>query len=313
MSIIIANSEAQPGLETALGLVKKKSSPLDIIEMAIREIETDPDIHSVGLGSWPNALGEIELDAAIMDGNTRDIGVIGALKGFLHPISVARKVMTELPHTFLAGDGAARYADEIGAERGELLTDVCIEAYNQWLDQVVDEKERDRWPNIPLSGIAAQALDPVEPLGTTALLAMDDHGSIAAGVSTSGWAWKYPGRLGDSPVIGAGCYADSRYGAAACTGKGELTMRACTSYSIVNSMRMGLSVREACLLAADDLADLERPFRGVVTIHALSKDGEHCVLRVGDKVKTDYFLWSGKMRSFQKKTASVAAIKKARR
>ena len=211
--------------------------------------------------------------------------------------------MELLPHVFLAGEGAARFADEIGAERAELLTDAAINRYQQWVESVAEERHRRDWPNVPLIAYAARALEPTDPKGTTVLLTIDEGGSIAAGVSTSGWAWKYPGRLGDSPVVGAGCYADSRYGAAACTGKGELTIRACTSFAVVDALRRGMSVREACLHAAADLAVLEDPFESVVTIHALNASGEHHVLRVGGRKESPCFLWREGEVEFLKQTA----------
>ncbi|MAG13044.1 MAG: asparaginase [Spirochaetales bacterium] len=300
MATMLANSEAWPGLATAVSLNNGGSSGIDIIESAIRLIESEPEVHSVGLGAWPNAAGELELDACIMDGDSRACGAVGALRGFLHPITIARRVMEQLPHVFLAGDGAARFAAEIGAERAELLTAIAVDRYHQWIDMVTTPEHRGSWPKVPLISYAARALEPTDPKGTTVILTLDDNGSMAAGVSTSGWAWKYPGRLGDSPIVGAGCYVDSRYGAAACTGKGELAIRGCTSFSVVAAMRLGMATREACLQAAADLVELEKPFSGVVTIHALSASGEHHVLRAGGNSEGSYFYWQGNEPGFLK-------------
>ena len=308
MKLILTNSEAWPGLDTAAALGNSGSSGLDIIEAAIREIEAEPEVHSVGRGAWPNAVGEHELDASIMDGDTRATGAVGALQGFLHPISVARKVMESLPHVFLAGEGAARFAGEIDAERAELGTDVSIQRYEQWIGSVARKDHKNEWPNVPLIPYAARALEPTDPKGTTVMLTLDGNGSVAAGVSTSGWAWKYPGRLGDSPIIGAGCYADSRYGAAACTGKGELAIRACTSFAVVRALRAGAGIREACLEAAEDLALLEHPFDGVVTIYAFSVNGESSVVRVGGTKESLYYLWREGNPEFSKLTAEVYPI-----
>ena len=127
--------------------------------------------------------------------------------------------------------------------------------------------------------------------GTTTFLALDAHGDCASGVSTSGWAYKYPGRLGDSPIIGAGNYADNRYGMAACTGQGELTIRAGTARSVALAMKMGRSVRDACHDAADDLRALRRDFGGNVTIHAMNAAGETYVLGIGDGASAGYWYW----------------------
>lgn len=303
MAVMLTNAEGWPGLKSGVRLIGEGAAALDVVEQMIRDTEAEPEVHSVGLGSWPNAAGELELDASIMDGNSRAAGSVGALKGFLHPITVARAVMNELPHVFLAGDGAARFAGEIGAARADLMTDVSAEQYELWVRQVVPAEERERWPDAPMREYATRALDPVERFGTTVVLVLTDDGSLAAGVSTSGWAWKYPGRLGDSPVIGAGCYADSRYGAAACTGLGELTIRSCTAFAVVHSLRLGLSVKEACLASAAELAGLDHPAGSVVTIHALAKNGDSCVLRVGGDSSAKYFLWERGMRGFGKRSA----------
>jgi L-asparaginase / beta-aspartyl-peptidase len=304
MGIMITNSEGWPGLSTAVRMYNEKRSAIDIVEQAIREVESEPEVHSVGRGSWPNAEGELELDACIVDGNQRRAGSIGALKGYLHPITVARSVMDNLLHVFLAGEGAARYAREIGAEQAELLTDVARKRYGEWVAQVAPKAIAERWPDVPLAEYAARALDPVDPLGTTVYLVLKDDGSIAAGVSTSGWAWKYPGRLGDSPVPGAGCYADSRYGAAACTGMGELALRSCASYSVVGAMRFGLSVSEACRKAAEDIVSLSPPAGAILTIHALSRDGDHHVLRIGPESGSPYLLWEDHMDEFAERKAA---------
>ncbi len=129
------------------------------------------------------------------------------------------------------------------------------------------------WPDVPLIEWARQSADPETAHGTTIALVKDVSGEIGGGVSTCGWAYKYPGRLGDSPIIGAGVYADSRYGAAGCTGMGELTIRTGTARAVVLYMKMGLSVEAACREAVADLRSAERRFKGGVTIHAIDADG----------------------------------------
>ena len=139
--------------------------------------------------------------------------------------------MERLPHVFLAGQGAARFAAECGAESGSLLTGESRREWQAWVEEHVPQAQRSRWPEGPLAEWARLTADPItgHAHGTTITLVKDRAGQIGAGVSTCGWAFKYPGRLGDSPVIGAGCYADNRYGAAACMGQGELTIRAGTA------------------------------------------------------------------------------------
>ena len=194
---------------------------LDAIEAGIKLIEADPTVRTVGRGGWPNLFGEVELDSCLMDGTALRTGAVGALKGFLHPVSVAREIMRRLPHELLVGDGAARFAREIGAETTENLTEDLRRAWQAWFENEVPEQDRTHWETAPLAELCRYAIDPETGRDTTVFLAHDSHGDICSGTSTSGWAWKYPGRLGDSPIVGAGSYADTRYGAAACTGGGR--------------------------------------------------------------------------------------------
>ena len=144
------------------------------------------------------------------------------------------------------------------------------------------------------------------PGGTTTFLARDASGDIAAGVSTCGWAFKYPGRLGDSPVIGAGIYADNRYGAAACTGHGELTIRAGTARSVVLYLKMGMTLEAACAEALNDLRALKREFQGGVTIHAIDAAGRPYVTAIGRGGGLTCWLWEEGMAAPEER--SVAAV-----
>jgi L-asparaginase len=278
---------------------------LDVVEQGIRPVELDPQVRSVGVGGWPNLLGQMELDASIMDGATLQVGAVGALRGFLYPISVARMVMEELPHVFLVGEGASMFAAEHGAEAGQTLTEQSRLEWESWLCKHIPPEVWEKWPNVPLTPWVRLTVDPETAHGTTTFLVQDSHHNIAAGVSTCGWAWKYPGRLGDSPVIGAGSYADNRYGAAACTGYGELAIRACTARSVVLYMKMGMSVVEACHEAAADLKALQRSRPGWVTIHAIDAQGQPYVLCVGHDGDINYWLWREGMIGPEQRQAEV--------
>ena len=272
--IIVASANGRIGIEAARRVLEQGGSALDAVEAGIREVEASPDCHTVGYSGYPNILGRVELDASIMDGATLTSGAVGALAGYKHPISVARKIMERLPHLFLVGEGAARFAREMGFQQEELLTE---EARNTWLKRM----QRD-FPDLDAANLDAAsdlwrrviiATDPERAGGTVNFLAMDRAGDIAGGVSTSGWAWKYPGRLGDSPVIGAGLYADNRYGAAACTGMGEMAIQAGTARSLALYMKMGMSLEEAGREAMADLDHLGSRYLGRMNFVLMDEAG----------------------------------------
>ncbi len=160
----------------------------------------------------------------MMDAGLRT-GAVGALRGYLHPVSVAREVMRRLPHELLVGEGAhiARWcAHEIAAPTAENLVEDSRRVWQAWFERTLTPAQKQAWPDIPLAELCRYAIDPETGRDTTVFLALDAGNNICSGTN-SGWGWKYPGRLGDSPIIGAGSYADARYGAAACTGAGEMT------------------------------------------------------------------------------------------
>jgi L-asparaginase / beta-aspartyl-peptidase len=292
MRALLIGSEGSAGLADAVAALQKDAALLDVVEAGLRPVEVDPAIRTVGIGGRPNLLGQLELDASIMDGTTFRTGAVGALIGYLHPISVARQVLERLPHVFLVGEGAARFAAEIGADPGPSTSRLSQQEWAAWVEAHVPAETRSRWPDMPLAEWARRTTRPETAHGTAILLASDAGAHLAAGVSTSGWAYKYPGRLGDSPVIGAGCYADSRWGAAACTGAGEWTIRAGTARAVVLYLKMGLSLERACREAAGDLRALRRDYAGGVTIHALDTEGRPYVLVVGDMEPEPYFYWA---------------------
>lgn len=272
--IVVASANGKVGIKEAVQVLQDGGTAVDAVEAGIRLVEANPDDHTVGYGGFPNLLGEVEVDASIMNGRTLESGAVGAVKEYLHPISIARKVMETLPHVFLVGDGAERFAAEMGFPRQNLLTE---DARSIWASRLQKDMPPDIFARLQeqkeLREWVRLATDPERAKGTVNFIAQDKNGDIACGVSTSGWAWKYPGRLGDTPIIGAGNYADNRYGAAACTGMGEMAIRGATAHSLVFYMKMGLSLAEAGTRAMDDLNDLDGRFLSVMNIIALDKDG----------------------------------------
>jgi beta-aspartyl-peptidase (threonine type) len=259
-----------------MNALRNGGTALDAVEAGIIPVESNPDDHSVGYSGYPNLLGQVELDASIMDGLTLASGAVGAVKGFEHPISIARKVMEELPHCLLVGEGAERFARELGFPSKDLLTDQARKVWETILSDKAPEVYSSRQKYLDsIRRFVKIAADPEKPNETVNFIAQDAKGNIACGVSTSGWAWKYPGRLGDSPVIGAGNYADNKYGAAACTGRGEMAIRCCTARSIVLYMKTGMSRLDAGREAFRDLDRLVDPFAGSMNAIALTPDGHH--------------------------------------
>lgn len=273
---VIGTWNAVHALPAGMEALKNGGSALDAVEAAIRLVEADPDEHSVGVGGWPNLLGEPELDASMMDGRNRASGAVGALIGYANPISVARKVMERLPHVFLVGQGAADFAAEMGFPRQETLT---AEAAQVWIERVHANVPTEQLPALlhrrRMAPWVNLTKDPQRIHGTVNVIAVDGQGNLASGVSTSGWAWKYPGRLGDSPIIGAGNYCDNRFGAAACIGHGELAIRAGTARSVVLRMEMGMSLPDACRAAMRDLPIAPGEEGSFINIIGVDKDGRH--------------------------------------
>lgn len=281
--IIVSSENGRAGALAAMEMLRAGGRALDAVEIACRVIEDDPEEHSVGYSGLPNVLGEVELDASIMDGRTRNGGAVAVLRGYGRAITLARRVMDETPHVLIAGHGADRLAAELGEQPVDQRTE---EALRRWRERF-DERGVVPGDETNLREVAGLLTRPVnlqdkiykvarvDTLGTVNFLVQDQFGDLASAVSTSGIAWKYPGRIGDSPLIGPGNYCDNRYGAAACTGMGELAIRAGTALSVVLYMKMGMSLREAGLEALRDLQGMASQEEQYMNIVALTPQGEH--------------------------------------
>lgn len=284
---IVASENGRYGALAAMEHLKEGGSALEAVELACRLVEDDPEEHSVGYSGLPNILGEVELDASIMDGRTLRTGAVAALRGYGNPITLARRVMDELPHVLLVGRGAERFAAELGQAPANQLTEASL---HRWRERFAEYRLQPGATH-ELRRVALHMARPVnlqdkiekkekvDTLGTVNFLALDTYGNLASAVSTSGLAWKYPSRVGDSPIIGAGNYCDNRYGAVACTGMGELAIRASSARSLVLYLKMGMSLQEAGREALRDLRDLDQDDPGAgnryMNIVVLRPDGEH--------------------------------------
>lgn len=271
--ILLCGDWRNSGSNIAWAMLRDGKTALEAIEQGIRAVEDNLEDESVGKGGYPNALGVVELDAGVMDGRTRASGAVGALQGYRHPISVAYAVMRKLPHVLLVGEGAARFSREIDAEPADLLTEEMRQQWEAWRQQYNFDPASD---NHSLIEAVYRGRDPQRSGGTTIYLAQDRYGDIAVATSTSGWAWKYPGRLGDSPIAGAGFYADNRYGAAACTGMGEISIRSGLARMTVAYMQLGRTISEA---VHDALADIRyHPDQNTgITLYAIDASGHSFV------------------------------------
>ena len=278
-TIMIASERGEVGLPAGIEILAAGGAALDAVEAAVREVESNPDDHWVGIGGIPNLLGVVELDASIMDGRTRAAGAVAAVRGYAHPISIARQVMERLPqHVMLVGEGAERFAAELGFPQEQTLTDEARRRWREGLDEPSwdgSESEGDRRYRRAAHELMQAMAPPEGNWGTVDIIARDGNGDLCVGVSTSGYPWKYPGRVGDSPVIGAGNYCDNAAGAAACTGRGELAMRAQSARMAVEALRGGADPAAACRAVLEEAMTLTDEYRSPLQVLAMAPDGSH--------------------------------------
>jgi len=258
---IIGTRNAGEFLYAGAEVLRRGGSAIDAVEASTKLVEANPKDDSVGYAGIPNLLGKVELDASIMDGKTLKTGAVGAVQGYMHVISIARMVMEKTPHVMLVGKGAELFAKAMGFKKQNLLTKEAKATYKSFLDRYANmpkEGEKPWYVNYDVDFGLRDWYDKLtdKQHGTVNIMAIDAKGNICSGVSTSGTAFKFPGRLGDSPIIGAGNYCDNRFGAAACTGRGELAIRLSLARSLVCYMENGMTVREACFRGMKDINEL---------------------------------------------------------
>ncbi|HEX9884995.1 MAG TPA: N(4)-(beta-N-acetylglucosaminyl)-L-asparaginase [Longimicrobiales bacterium] len=244
------NDTGQSAMRAGWNVLTSGGSALDAIERAANIIEDDPEDISVGYGGLPNWNGVVQLDACIMDGRTYNAGAVASLENIRYASSVARLVMERTDHVMMVGPGALEFARSWGMREEDLLTERARATWLRWRERLSDS---DAWgPPVHLRDGADPAAtgpldgEPDSTTGTTNVLAVDPDGNVAGLTTTSGMSWKIPGRVGDSPIIGAGLYVDNDVGAAGATGRGEDVIKSCASYFIVGRMREGRSPQQAC-------------------------------------------------------------------
>jgi N4-(beta-N-acetylglucosaminyl)-L-asparaginase len=270
----VGSANSIRGVALAIQLVEGGSDTLDAIVEGVKIQELDPDDDSVGYGGLPNEAGVVQLDASCMHGPTKRAGAVAALEGIKTPSEVARLVLKYTNHIMLVGEGAKRFALSYGFKEEELLTPASRE---KWLRWRANRGHEDDWLDVPETEPAM-----ARPTGTVNLNIVNRQGEISSVTSTSGLAWKIPGRAGDSPIVGAGQYTDNDVGAAGSTGRGESNIMVCGGFLTVEHMRRGMKPTDAALETLKRVVAMTTPRlllpngrpRFQLTFYALNKKGE---------------------------------------
>jgi len=242
--VVISSANGLKATERAMEMVKKGYDPLDSVISGVNIIENDPEDITVGYGGLPNEQGVVELDSSVMHGPTHNAGAVASLKNIKNPSRVAKLVMERTAHALLVGEGALEFAKNHGLKPENLLTE---KARKIWLRRKEMLSDRDFWYPPPPEETSPDLRTYAENHGTINCCALDNKGDLAGVTTTSGFFYKIPGRVGDSPIIGAGLYVDNETGAVGSTGFGEANILNCGSYTVMEYMRRGHSPEEACL------------------------------------------------------------------
>lgn len=256
------NETGKQAMETGWEILRNGGTAVDAVEKAVNVIELDPEDTSVGYGGLPNENGVVQLDSSFMDGKTYSAGAVGCLENIKTPSSVARLVMQHTDHVLLVGAGALAFAKAWGFKEENLLTEKARKIWLKWKEELSPDDDwglPEHLQNLRTGTSYWQGFPAVEHhYGTTNVIAIDSNGDIAGCTSTSGLSFKISGRVGDSPIIGAGLYVDNEVGAAGATGRGEDAIKSCASYYIVLRMKDGRTPQQACEDAMQMIADKYR-------------------------------------------------------
>jgi N4-(beta-N-acetylglucosaminyl)-L-asparaginase len=301
--VVIASGN-QKTVEIAYEMVLKGADPLDAAIAGVAIVEADPNNNSVGLGGTPNEEGVVELDASVMHGPTHGGAGVAGLKGFAHPAAVARAVMKKTVHSLLVGDNAGKFAREHGFPEVDLLTDATRKAWIAWKEQKL---RGNRVPDaVAMNDPLIRDLVQNPTHGTIHCSVLDTHGDMGSVTTTSGLGYKVPGRVGDSPILGAGVYLDNSVGSCGSVGLGELNLLNCASFLAVEFVRQGKTPKDAIVLTAKRIIETcsrnpnfragEGKINAGVVFYILTKDGKYAAASTsgpagitvaeGDKVTT---------------------------
>ena len=283
--IAISSANGLRAVEKAVQMIGAGADTLDAVIAGVNIIEEDPKDHSVGYGGLPNEDGVVELDSCCMHGPTNLAGAVAGLRGIKTPSKIARLVMQRTDHVLLVGEGALRFAKAHGFKEEQLLTEAARKIWLRWKE---NHSDRDDWipAEVPDEGRSELSTwrELLYTYGTINCNALDAAGNLSGVTTTSGLSYKIPGRVGDSPIIGAGLFVDNAVGAAGSTGRGEAVIQNCGAHTVIEAMRQGKSPEQACLEALRRISDnnhLARLKRDDgrpnfdVKFYALNKKGQH--------------------------------------
>jgi N4-(beta-N-acetylglucosaminyl)-L-asparaginase len=290
--LIISSANGLHALDKGMDILKKGGDTLDAVVAAVTVVEDDPNDDSVGYGGLPNEEGEVELDASVMHGPTHRAGSVASVRRIKNVSRLAKTVMERTNHVMIVGEGARRFAVAEGFEEMNLLTEHSRKIWLAWKASSsfnwrpgIDSPEWKQHVSAIFDGDEAKIAYAEQVIahpktGTIPCMAVDSKGDISATTTTSGLSWKIPGRVGDSPIIGAGCCVDNEVGAAGSTGKGEENIKISGGHTIIEMMRQGKSPADACLEAMGRIArNYKNDKKKLGTFHiyfyALNKDGVH--------------------------------------
>jgi len=294
--VVVSSANGLKATEKAMEMIRAGADTLDAVVAGVNIVEDDPNDTSVGYGGLPNAEGDVELDASVMHGPTKRAGAVASIRHIKNPSKVAKLVMERTDHLLIVSEGALRFALAHGFKKEDLLTDNSRKIWLRWKESMSD---RDAWgpglaaPDTPPSNTPrgsnrqedqllalADEIIARPPTGTINCIAVNERGDISGVTTTSGLAFKIPGRVGDSPLIGCGLFVDNEVGAAGSTGRGEECIKINGAHTVVEMMRRGMSPADACLEALKRVANnyngnMAKLRQFNLNFYALNKNGEH--------------------------------------
>lgn len=247
--VVVSSANGLRTVEEAMRLIKAGADPLDAAIAGVAIVEADPNDRTVGYGGIPNEDGVVELDAAVMHGPTHNGGAVASIRKIMHPAAVARLVMKRTDHCLLVGEGALRFALAHGFKEQDLLTEESRKIWLHWKETQGKDDDRIPPPDDELDPVVREHFGIGRKHGTIHCSALDTHGDLGCTTTTSGLYYKIPGRVGDSPILGAGLWLDNEVGSAGSTGRGEANLLNLSSHTIVEALRRGMAPKDALIEA----------------------------------------------------------------